>query len=98
MINWLCGRPRMTKAALEPRLLGSAKATFLRIWSQSSTRSRFRHGKGVPCAKSTMARNGEAAMSVVLNDLLLFSCLTVLVIGIVIAALRRHPRLIGPAK
>jgi len=33
-----------------------------------------------------MARTGEAAMSVVLNDLLLFSCLTALVTGIVIAA------------
>jgi hypothetical protein len=33
-----------------------------------------------------MARNGEAAMSVVVNDLLLFSCLTALVTGIVIAA------------
>jgi hypothetical protein len=33
-----------------------------------------------------MARNGEAAMSVVLNDLLLFSCLTALVTGVVIAA------------
>ena len=30
--------------------------------------------------------HGEAAMSVVLNDLLLFSCLTALVTGIVIAA------------
>jgi len=33
-----------------------------------------------------MAPNGEAAMSVVLNDLLLFSCLTALVTGVVIAA------------
>ena len=33
-----------------------------------------------------VARTGEAAMSVVLNDLLLFSCLTALVTGIVIAA------------
>jgi hypothetical protein len=30
--------------------------------------------------------HGEAAMSVVLNDLLLFSCLTALVTGVVIAA------------
>ena len=30
--------------------------------------------------------HGEAAMSVVFNDLLLFSCLTALVTGIVIAA------------
>jgi len=35
---------------------------------------------------TNMARNGEAAMSVVLNDLLLFSCLTALVTGVVIAA------------
>ena len=34
----------------------------------------------------THGSHGEAAMSVVLNDLLLFSCLTALVTGIVIAA------------
>jgi hypothetical protein len=33
-----------------------------------------------------MARIGEAAMSVVLNDLLLFSCLAAFVTGVVIAA------------
>ena len=35
---------------------------------------------------TNMARIGEAAMSVVLNDLLLFSCLAAFVTGIVIAA------------
>jgi hypothetical protein len=33
-----------------------------------------------------MARNGEGAMTGVLNDLLLFSCLTAFVTGIVITA------------
>jgi len=41
----------------------------------TALRSRINHGP-----------HGEAAMSVVLNDLLLFSCLTALVTGIVIAA------------
>ena len=35
---------------------------------------------------TNMARNGEAAMTVVLNELLLFSCLAAFVTGIVIAA------------
>jgi hypothetical protein len=49
----------------------------------------FRHGTGVRCPlgdRTNMARNGEAAMTVVLNELLLFSCLAAFVTGIVIAA------------
>jgi hypothetical protein len=41
---------------------------------------------GVGRHTKNMARIGEAAMSVVLNDLLLFSCLAAFVTGIVIAA------------
>ena len=45
------------------------------------------HSRGVRCALGIdHGPHGEAAMSVVLNDLLLFSCLTALVTGIVIAA------------
>src|SRR5262249_13044796 len=68
---------------------GSAQASPSRTLApQSSTTSLFRHGKGERCAQGnhTHGPHGEAAMSVVLNDLLLFSCLTALVTGIVIAA------------
>ena len=71
----------------ETLLLGSAKATLWELSSQSSTRSPFRHSRGVRCALGIdHGPHGEAAMSVVLNDLLLFSFLTALVTGIVIAA------------
>ena len=54
---------------------------------QSSIRSLFRHSRGVRCALGIdHGPHGEAAMSVVLNDLLLFFCLTALVTGILIAA------------
>jgi hypothetical protein len=39
-----------------------------------------------PPGKQTWPASGEAAMTGVLNDLLLFSCLTALLTGIVIAA------------
>src|SRR5215813_1748827 len=72
-------RPRTAK----PDCASRKKATP----SQSSTRSPFRHGRGVGCAlEINHGPHGEAAMSVVLNDLLLFSCLTALVTGIVISA------------
>jgi hypothetical protein len=50
--------------------------------------SLFRHGAGVRYfgAHANMACIGEAAMKVILNDLLLFSCLAAFVTGIVIAA------------
>ena len=51
--------------------------------TQSSTTPLFRHGMGVRCA---LGKTGEAAVSVVLNDLLLFSCLSALVTAIVVAA------------
>ena len=38
------------------------------------------------CATAAGAATGEGAMSVVLNDLLLFTCLAAFVTGIVIAA------------
>jgi hypothetical protein len=45
-----------------------------------------RYGSALRSGKSHHGLHGEAAMSVVLNDLLLFSCLTALVTGVVIAA------------
>jgi hypothetical protein len=45
-----------------------------------------RYGSALSCGEPHHGPHGEAAMSVVLNDLLLFSCLTALVTGIVIAA------------
>jgi hypothetical protein len=52
--------------------------------------SLFRHGAGVRYCRrgnhAKMARNGEGAMIGVLNDFLLFSCLTAFVTGIVITA------------
>jgi hypothetical protein len=100
-MNWLLrlhneGPPLETASPTDKR-----RGTFLPDWRgrhkrvrqetlapQSSTTSLFRHGRGVRCAlgNHTHGPHGEAAMSVVLNDLLLFSCLTALVTGIVIAA------------
>jgi hypothetical protein len=75
-------RPRTAR----PDCSGRQKPPLYELSSQSSTRSRFRHGSGVPCALGIdHGPHGEAAMSVVLNDLLLFSCLAALVTGIVIA-------------
>jgi hypothetical protein len=45
-----------------------------------------RYGSALRSGESHHGLHGEAVMSVVLNDLLLFSCLTALVTGIVIAA------------
>jgi len=45
-----------------------------------------RYGSALNSGEPHHGPHGEAAMSVVLNDLLLFSCLTALVTGIVIAA------------
>ena len=50
---------------------------------------RARHGDGVRYrmgGHTNMACIGEAAMKVILNDLLLFTCLAAFVTGIVIAA------------
>jgi hypothetical protein len=45
-----------------------------------------RYGSALRFGESHHGLDGEAAVSVVLNDLLLFSCLTALVTGIVVAA------------
>ena len=45
-----------------------------------------RYGSALRSGESHHGFDGEAAVSVVLNDLLLFSCLTALVTGIVVAA------------
>src|SRR5262245_16470482 len=71
------------------RSVGSAQASPSRTLApQSSTPSLFRHGTGVRCALGNHIHgpHGEAAMTVVLNDLLLFTCLAAFVTGIVIAA------------
>jgi hypothetical protein len=84
VINWLCSRPRMTKArprTATPDCSGRQNRPKVPLDHVSATvgvcaiLKEFDHGP-----------HGEAAMSVVLNDLLLFSCLAALVTGIVIAA------------